>query len=105
MFEDEQDERTGSSVQVYKNLVEYETGKTLSLRDGLVYLDDDKISDYVFKLNYYFMAGDNLFNSQDSRYWGLLPEDCIIGKAVFVVWSKEPVTRKFRWNRLLKTIK
>jgi len=43
-----------------------------------------KGNEYTFKLNYYFMAGDYIFASQDSRYWGLLPEDCIIGKAILI---------------------
>jgi len=90
---------------LYKNLVEYETDKTLSIRNGLVYLDDKMINDYTFKMNYYFMAGDFIFDSRDSRYWGLLPEDCIIGKAVIVVWSKDMYIAKIRWNRFFRTIK
>jgi signal peptidase I len=70
----------------WSKLIEYETDKPLSMRDGSVYPDDEKIEDYM---NYYFMAGDFIYDSRDSRYWGLLPEDCIIGKAAFVRKSKE----------------
>jgi signal peptidase I len=90
---------------LYKNLIEYETNKRLSVRDGAVFLGDDAIEAYAFKLNYYFMAGDNVFDSKDSRYWGLLPEDCIIGKAVLVWRSTDRVTGKIRWNRLFKKIR
>jgi signal peptidase I len=89
---------------LYKNLIEYETAQTLSVRDGSVYLGNEMIKDYIFQLNYYFMAGDFIFDSRDSRYWGLLPEDCIIGKAVIVVRSKDLHTRKIRWNRTFKII-
>jgi signal peptidase I len=93
------------NFRLYKNLIEYETDKLLSVSDGLLYLGDDPIKDYAFRLNYYFMAGDNIFNSIDSRYWGLLPEDCIIGKA-FLVWrSTDLNTGKIRWKRFFKIIK
>ena len=92
------------NVLLYKNLIEYETDKTLSVRDGLVFLNDERIDAYTFQMNYYFMAGDNIFDSQDSRYWGLLPEDCIIGKAFFIWRSNHVRTGKIRWDRFLKKI-
>ena len=93
------------NVILYKRLIEYETDKTLAVRDGLVCLGDEIINTYTFRMNYYFMAGDYLYDSQDSRYFGLLPEDCIIGKAILVWRSTEPNTGKIRWNRILKRIK
>ena len=93
------------NITLYKSLIEYETDKRLFVRDGLVYLDNKIIKEYTFRLNYYFMAGDNLFDSKDSRYWGLLPEDCIIGKAIIITKSKDPLTDKFRWKRFFKLIK
>ena len=93
------------NVRLYKNLIEYETNKNLSVRNGIVYIGDAIINNYTFQMNYYFMAGDNIFDSQDSRYWGLLPEDCIIGKAAIVLKSVDQQTGKFRWKRFFKTIK
>jgi len=90
---------------LYKKLIEYETDKTLSVENASVYLDNEIINEYTFKMNYYFMAGDYIFDSQDSRYWGLLPEDCIVGKAVIIVRSKDLNTGKIRWGRFLKRIK
>jgi signal peptidase I len=69
---------------LYKRPVEYETDKTLSVRDGRVCLNEEEINRYTFLLNYYFMAGDYIFDSKDSRYWGMMPEDCIIGEAILV---------------------
>jgi len=93
------------NYSLYKNLIEYETDKTLSIQNGSVYLDNQIINNYTFKLNYYFMAGDYIFDSRDSRYWGLLPEDCIIGKAVIVVKSQNMSSGKTRWDRFFKKIK
>ena len=92
------------NFRLYENLIEYETDKTLSVRDGSVCLDGESINSYTFLLNYYFMAGDNIFDSQDSRYWGLLPEDCIIGKAILVWRSTDMFTGKIRWNRFFRKI-
>ena len=92
------------NVLLYKNLIEYETDKTLTVCDGKVFFNNERVSDYTFRFNYYFMAGDFIFDSQDSRYWGLLPEDCIIGKVVFVWKSIEQHTGKIRWNRFFKKI-
>ena len=62
------------------------------------------LNEYLFIKNYYFMAGDYLFNSIDSRYWGLLPEDHIIGKALFIWKSIDPSTDKYRFKRFFKKI-
>lgn len=57
---------------------------------------------YTFSDNYYFMAGDNVAESMDSRYWGLVPEDFIVGRAVMVIWSKN--RSGVQWKRILKLI-
>jgi signal peptidase I len=93
------------NIRLYERLIEYETDKRAFVRDGSVYLGDEEIKAYTFRLNYYFMAGDQVLDSQDSRYWGLLPEDHIIGKAVIIVKSIDPQTGKFRWERFLKAVK
>ncbi len=70
---------------LYKKIVEWETGKRLEYIHGYFVLDDKKINEYVFKHNYYFMAGDNVFQSLDSRYWGLVPDDFLIGKVIAII--------------------
>ncbi|WP_298649905.1 signal peptidase I [uncultured Proteiniphilum sp.] len=90
---------------IYRNLITYETRKPVSVKNGTVVLGDSVISEYTFNRNYYFMAGDYVFDSQDSRYWGLLPEDHITGKVSFVWNTKDMRTGKIRWNRFLKKVK
>jgi signal peptidase I len=92
------------NVKLYWNLIRYETDGELSLQNDTVYLNSERLQSYIFKQNYYFMAGDLVFDSRDSRYWGLLPEDHIVGKAAIVLYSKDKQADKLRWNRCLKTI-
>ena len=89
---------------LYRLAVEYETGLRLTVRDSVLDLGNEPVSEYVFTENYYFTAGDNAENSQDSRYWGLLPEKHIIGIAKSILYSKSKVNDKFRRDRLLKKI-
>jgi signal peptidase I len=93
------------NVKLYGNLIRYETDGELSLQNDTVYLNSERLQSYVFQQNYYFMAGDWVSDSKDSRYWGLLPEDHIVGKAAMVLHSKDKQTGKRRWNRYLKTIR
>ncbi len=90
--------------KLYKKLIEWEQKESLQYKDSIAFLNGKPISGYRFLKNYYFMAGDNGMNSQDSRYWGLLPEEYIVGKA-WIIWkSVDPYTDKFRWDRFLKVI-
>ena len=70
-----------------------------------VFIGDSLIHQYCFKKNYYFVSGDNMANSQDSRYWGMLPEEYIVGKATRIWNSKEKYTDQIRWERILMQIK
>lgn len=89
---------------LYRNLIEWEQRKKLIEHDGRFYLDGQELRDYIFTHNYYFMGGDNCHNSQDSRYWGPLPEDYIVGKATLIWKSKNKVTDEIRWDRVFKKI-
>jgi signal peptidase I len=91
-------------VALYRNAIEWEQNKKLFLRGDTVLLNDSVIRNYRFKENYYFMTGDKVMNSQDSRYWGLLPEPFIVGKAVRVWKSVDRGTDEIRWKRILKQI-
>ena len=90
--------------RLYKNLIEWEQSTRLSYSDGQCYLNGKTLVRYRFKENYYFMAGDNCYNSQDSRYWGLLPESYIAGKAVRIWQSKNRFTGDMNWDRVWKRI-
>lgn len=93
-----------ANIQAYRRLIEYETGKAISVREGVVYLENSELQSYEVKQNYYFMGGDNVLNSQDSRYWGLLPESYIVGKAVWVWKSEDKYTGRLNWGRFFKRI-
>ncbi len=91
-------------VALYKNLIEWEQKKPLVVRGDSVWLNDSLITGYRFRENYYFMAGDRVVNSQDSRYWGLVPEPYIVGKATRIWKSADPWTEEIRWERVMKAI-
>ena len=92
------------SAKLYKNMVEWEQKKNLRYEAGNIYLGDSLIAEYRFLKKYYFMAGDRAENSKDSRYWGLLPEEYIVGKAVRIWKSVDKRTDRVRWNRIFKKI-
>ena len=93
-----------TNCRLYRKLIEWEQQGSLQYKDSTIFLNGTPINGYRFQKNYYFMAVDNGMNSQDSRYWGLLPEEYIVGKA-WIIWkSVDPYTDKFRWNRFLKVI-
>ena len=89
---------------LYRQLISWEQKKKLQWEDGQALLGDSAISQYCFQKNYYFVSGDNMANSQDSRYWGLLPEEYIVGKATRIWYSEDKFTRKIRWERIMKQI-
>lgn len=89
---------------LYKELIEWEQKKKLRQENDKYYLEDELITEYQFDNNYYFVAGDKVMNSRDSRYWGLLPEEFIVGKAVLIWKSIDPWSEEVRWERMLKKI-
>ena len=93
-----------TAVKLYRNLIEWEQKKPLTREGNKVYLGDSLIREYRFQENYYFMGGDNMENSKDSRYWGLLPEPYIVGVATRIWKSVNASTGEMRWNRVMKEI-
>lgn len=88
---------TPANYLPYRKVVEWETKNKLKDNDGVLTLGGKPVSSYRFKENYYFMAGDNSGDSQDSRYWGFVPEPFIVGRALLVWWSeRDEVVNKER---------
>lgn len=94
-----------TACRLYRTLVSWEQKKQLHTDStGGVRLGDSLITHYTFRENYYFVAGDRAMNSQDSRYWGLLPEPYIVGRARWV-WKSVDRNGKVRWERVMKRVK
>ena len=95
-----------NDVTLYHDIVKLETDKELTWNweaDSAM-LDGKCIESYTFQGNYYFLAGDNVLDSTDSRFWGLVPEDYIVGVVKMIFYSKNKATDKVRWDRFLKWV-
>jgi signal peptidase I len=92
----------------YGSIIEYYEGHELVvLGDSTLKIDGSPLTSYTFKQDYYFMMGDNRHNSEDSRFWGFVPADHVVGKALFIWMSIDPEQsffRKVRWRRLFNGI-
>lgn len=101
---------TPKNVVLYDKIIHQYEGNDLQVRDSKVYINGKVATSYTFKMNYYFMMGDNRHNSADSRFWGFVPEDHIVGKASFVWLSVDKYKSwgdkgKIRWDRMFKRIR
>ena len=99
---------TPENISIYRKVITEYEHHVMTVNDAVVLIDDKPASSYTFEMDYYFMMGDNRHNSSDSRYWGFVPEDHIVGKAVFIwmSWESEGTfLNKIRWNRLFNLIR
>ena len=100
-------ELTLENLPIYERPIRTYEGNDLEVKDGKIYINGKVATKYTFKLDYYWMMGDNRHNSLDSRYWGFVPEDHIVGKPIFIWWSSDPDRHGFsgiRWNRLFRFV-
>jgi len=95
------------NLPLYQRVIEVYEGNELEVRNGLIYINGQQTNTYTFRMNYYWMVGDNRHNSADSRFWGFVPEDHIVGNALFVWLSLDnrlPFPRNIRFNKTFRAI-
>ena len=98
---------TMDNIAVYERPIRIYEGNDLEVKNGHIYINGKIANSYTFKMDYYWMMGDNRHNSADSRYWGFVPEDHIVGKPIFIWWSSDPDRKGFegvRWSRLFRWV-
>jgi signal peptidase I len=93
---------TIDNYPLYERAIRVYEGNKLEIKDGTILLNDKPANSYTFKMNYYWMMGDNRHDSEDSRFWGFVPEDHVVGKAylIWMSWGKG-----IRWSRLFNRIR
>ncbi len=97
-----------SNIAIYERPIRTYEGNDLKVTaDGKIIINGKQQDTYTFKMDYYWMMGDNRHNSADSRYWGFVPEDHIVGKPLFIWWSSDPDRGGFsgiRWHRIFSWV-
>lgn len=96
---------TPESLPYYHRIITIYEGNTLEVRDGKYYINGVASSTYTFKQDYFWMMGDNRHNSEDSRFWGYVPEDHIVGKPLFIWFSTKggSIRNGINWSRIFKS--
>ncbi|MFN7833348.1 MAG: signal peptidase I [Bacteroidota bacterium] len=96
---------TMENLSFYKRVITLYEGNKLEVKQGKIYINDQEATSYTFKQNYYWMQGDNRHNSEDSRFWGYVPEDHIVGKPLFIWFSTKygSISNGINWNRIFKS--
>jgi signal peptidase I len=96
-----------NTLPFYKRLITVYEGNTLKVEGDKILVNGIESNTYTFNQNYYWMMGDNRHNSLDSRFWGFVPEDHVVGKPTFIWMSINQHARglkKFRWDRIMTGI-
>ena len=100
-------ELTIENLPLYQRIITSYEGNELEVKDGKIFINSEEAQSYTFHQDYYFMMGDNRHNSLDSRYWGFVPEDHIVGKPA-LIWLSIDGNKKFpnniRWRRFFKFV-
>jgi signal peptidase I len=101
---------TAQNLPLYKKIIREYEGNQLSKKEGAIIINGKESTQYTFQQDYYWMMGDNRHRSEDSRYWGFVPEDHIVGKPVLIWFSIEGINDgirnwSIRWDRVMTTVK
>ena len=95
------------NLAIYERPISVYENNDLKVKDGKIFINGKQTNTYTFKMDYYWMMGDNRHNSADSRYWGFVPEDHVVGKPIFIWWSSDPDRNGFsgiRWSRIFSFV-
>ena len=93
------------TLPLYRRIIEAYEGNDLEVREAQIYINGEPADSYTFQMDYFFMMGDNRHNSADSRFWGFVPEDHIIGKPRLIWLSIDKEYGGIRWNRMFRIVK
>ncbi len=96
-----------TNLPLYHRIIEAYEKNDLQVKDSIIFINGEVADSYTFRMDYYFMMGDNRHNSLDSRFWGFVPDDHIVGSPVFIWLSlekRQKGLKKIRWNRLFSRI-
>ena len=101
---------TLQNLPLYKKIIREYEKNLLEVKDGAIFINGKETTQYSFQQDYYWMMGDNRHRSEDSRYWGFVPEDHIVGKPVLIWFSIEGINDgirnwSIRWDRVMTTVK
>jgi signal peptidase I len=101
---------TIQNLPLYKKIIREYEKNLLTVKDGVIFINGKETTQYRFKQDYYWMMGDNRHRSEDSRYWGFVPEDHIVGKPVLIWFSIDGINDgirnwSIRWDRVMTTVK
>ncbi|MDQ3110499.1 MAG: S26 family signal peptidase [Bacteroidota bacterium] len=91
------------SLPLWNRIISVYEGNKLEVKDGKIYINDKQATTYTFRQDYFWLMGDNRHNSLDSRYWGFVPADHVVGKPVFV-WMSKGETDGFRTDRMMSFV-
>jgi signal peptidase I len=98
-----------SNIPLYKKIIRDYEKNNLEIINNKIFINGQETNEYTFKMDYYWMMGDNRYSSEDSRMWGFVPDDHIVGKPVFIWMSIDGINDgiknwKIRWDRVFTTI-